>query len=56
MRHVLTLLCLNILLIKASSDYHEEEDEELEDALDDEALVDVSDHKSIIKTFKTNPY
>lgn len=49
MRHVLTLLCLNILLIKASSDYHEEEDEELEDALDDEALVDESVHTQRMK-------
>ena len=49
MRHVLTLPCmilLNILLIKATSDYHDEEDEELEEDLDHEGSVDVSDHKN----------
>ena len=54
MRHVLILSCLillNILLTKATSDFHEEEDEELKYDLDDEESVDVSVHKKI-----KNPY
>ena len=54
MCHVLTLpylILLNILLIKATSDYHEEEDEELEEDLDHEGSVYVSDHKNVKNPF-----
>ena len=55
MRHVLILSCLillNILLIKATYDYHEEEDEELKDDLVDEGSVDLSVHKKIKNTYR----